>query len=227
MPGMRMSSRTRSGGCSSTSAKASAPDAAGITVYPWEPSTASSSLILAGVSSTTRIRPVSGTGAPPFARWPDVAPDLIREGLDVDRLGQVPVEPRRGQPLAVRLHHRRGEGDDRDGLRSGLRTQLLKGAHSVSVGKLDVHEHEIGLVLDGQLDALGCGHGLKRPEPPVQEDVACQLEVLVVVFHDEDESARHVDLLVTTLVSGNSAAPAPRIPPGRSVPFQPGGRYGS
>ena len=58
-------------------------------------------------------------------------------------------------------------------------------------GRPDVHEDEVGAVLDRQLDRLCGGRRLERAVVLGPEQVTEQLHVLLVVLDDEDARTRH------------------------------------
>src|SRR5262249_54011962 len=95
------------------------------------------------------------------------------------------------QALAVVLH---GEGSQRDyGQGVGLRvpSEPFEGTDAVAVGQLDVHENEVGRVLESEFDPVGRRSRLEYLVTVVLEDVALELEIELVVLDDQDQLARH------------------------------------
>src|SRR5438270_411252 len=60
---------------------------------------------------------------------------------------------------------------------------------SRSARQRDVHQDQVGELGPRELDALLAGGGLDGSEPVEAEDVAGQLQVLVVVLDDQDQPA--------------------------------------
>ena len=107
-----------------------------------------------------------------------------------DGLGDVAVEPGGQESLAVSLHRLCGQGEHRQGCGAAVRPQAAERRDAIDVRQLDVHEHEIGRMLDGKRDRLLPGGRLQGAVALREQDVTKQLHVLAVVLHDEDLRAR-------------------------------------
>src|SRR4051812_699954 len=105
---MTTSSRTRSGFSVATRSSACLPSLALTTSYPLGPSTALSRRTFSGTSSTTRI--FGGRSA-----MVAVLPHDLDQLDDVDRLGEIPVEPGVEVTLAIAAHRLCGQGEHGDG----------------------------------------------------------------------------------------------------------------
>jgi hypothetical protein len=77
------------------------------------------------------------------------------------------------------------------GLVTGISPQPIQGFDAADAGQLDVHEDERRLSLVREADALFAGLGLDGLITLDLQRVAHQLQVLGVVFNDEDELIRH------------------------------------
>ena len=140
--------------------------------------------MFAGVSSTTRIFAGALMPLPVLEQ----ALHGLEEFLQVDRLADEAVEAGGGDLAAIGRHHRGGERDDRDARASRIGAQLPQRLDAVDAGQLDVHQHEVGLLLDRQAHALLAGHGLERVVALGLQHVARELHVLLVVLDDQDRA---------------------------------------
>src|SRR5579885_603075 len=151
MSGIMTSSRTMSHSARSHMPSASAPLYAVQTSKYSADSRASSSLTLAGTSSTTRIRAL-------IELVPSRSPEEMTYRLDElahrDRLGQIGLATAFADALLVALHGERGDGYHRDGLQLGIVLQPLGDFEARHLGKLNVHQHQIGAVLAGKVERL-------------------------------------------------------------------------
>src|SRR3981081_942469 len=104
MPVIITSSKMRSGRSSSPLRNASGPEPAVTTSKYSAPSLASSSLTLAGISSTTRTRAVRAPSSQEAANG-------LEKIHDRDRLGDVSLAPAFADLLLIALHRERGDGN--------------------------------------------------------------------------------------------------------------------
>jgi len=132
------------------------------------------------VSSTTRI-----FCAIYFFGSLDQALHGVDELLEVDRLADEGVEAGGGDLAAIGRRYRRRERDDRDARGFRIAANLLEGLDAVDARQLDVHQHQVGHVLLGELDAFLAGDGFQGLVALVLQHVARELHVLVVVFDDQ------------------------------------------
>src|SRR5215475_456911 len=122
----------------------------------------------------------------PHLLIPEEAANLIGKCADTDRLLHIPVEPGIQDPFPVLLHRLSRYRDHGYVRRPRVLTQPAKGLHAVHAGQLEIHQHEIGWLLDRQGDAV-----LGRPGHPhvvarILKHVPQQLEIPLVVLHDQD-----------------------------------------
>jgi hypothetical protein len=73
----------------------------------------------------------------------------------------------------------------------GVSPQPLQGFDTADAGQLDVHQDERRLALVREAHALFAGLGLDGLIPLDLQRIAHQLQVLGVVFDDENELIRH------------------------------------
>src|SRR6516164_410002 len=183
MGSITTSSRMRSGCCCRTIARASSPEEAEVTVYPFGVNTASSNRTFWGVSSTTRTVAGSVTVITPPV---DQQSNHLTQRVDADRLLQVPVEPRVERPLFVVCHGERGDGHDGNGHGPLVVLEALHGVEPVHLARqLDVQENHLGQVLVRQCDARFRGCSFDHGVPLVRQDVTHQLHVGGVVLDHE------------------------------------------
>src|SRR6266404_8286024 len=119
---------------------------------------------------------------------------LVGKLAHADRLGQVAVEARAEEPLAVALHSERRQRYN--GNRRSL-SVLLQSAQDIAalhIRKPDVHEDDVWGFERGELQCVFPGSRLQRPKPCVAKDVAREPEVPIVVVDDQDKLAHAVSL---------------------------------
>src|SRR5215472_14698553 len=138
-------------------------------------------------SPAGRRRRGSADRAPARSSLPQVAPHLVRELPHADRLGEIAVEALGVKALLVAAHGGGGERDDRDVLRARVLLDELQGLRPAQVGHPDVHQHESGVVLLRERNALDSAGGLESGEPGELVHVARELSVVGVVVDDEDQ----------------------------------------
>src|SRR5262249_21172714 len=71
-----------------------------------------------------------------------VVPHLVRKRQDVERLGEIAVEPGGEKALPIPGHRVGGQGNDRRAGGQRLRPQGLQRRHAVHVGELDVEQNQ-------------------------------------------------------------------------------------
>src|SRR5581483_8754381 len=125
------------------------------------------------------------------SRLPQVPPHLVRELTHADRLSQIAVEAVAEESFLVAEHRRRRERDDRDLRRPLVVLQLAQRFGAVHVRHPNVHQHEVGQVLDRRRDSFDPAVRLQRPEARELQHVARELPVLRVVVDDQDQLLRH------------------------------------
>src|SRR5919197_1100426 len=140
-------------------------------------------------------------------------PDPVREFADPDRLLEVAVETVREKPLAVALHRRGGECDHADRGRALVLPQLPQRLSPPHVGHADVHQDEIGAVVDSDGEPLDAARGFERSEPCELENLAREPPVLLVVVDDQDQLIGHDDASSSTLTLRSPASPQQRARP--------------
>src|SRR5438128_1164366 len=133
----------RSGFSDLAAASAEAPFVAETTSYACAVSTASSRRTFSGTSSTTRIRASYSL----TVRFPAVLLHRLDEFQDVHGLRDVGVEAGVEEPFTIPVHGLRGQRDHRDRRRPRVRAQTAERVDTVDVRQLDVHQHQIRLVL--------------------------------------------------------------------------------
>src|SRR5437868_6646849 len=136
----------------------------------------------------TRTRGSSATLSPQVAA-PAVGEHLYWEGQDVNGFGDETGESRLLEPCAIRLHDRCRQRDDGDRRCGCVLFQLAGGVDAVNTGQGNVHQHEVRKVLARHRDAILAIQRLDRAESVKLQNVAGQLQVLVVVLHDENQGA--------------------------------------
>src|SRR6266542_2726447 len=140
------------------------------------------------MSSTTRIvpEPLLSISLPSA-----VASDRGDELQDVHGLGDVVVEARLEEVLAVTGHGLCGHGDDRNGRGSLLLPQPAECGEAVDAVELDVHQNEVRLMPGGEVDRLLAGRCLERLVTIHLKHVSEELQALLVVLGDENAPAGH------------------------------------
>ena len=114
----------------------------------------------------------------------------VQEFLQVDRLADVGVEARLGDLLAVLLHHRGGDRDDRDRRRRRVRRAVLRSASMPFMpGSWMSIRTRSGLCSSASLMPSSPVTGLERLVALDLQDVAHQLQVLLVVLDDQDRGS--------------------------------------
>ena len=111
-------------------------------------SRASSSLTLAGTSSTTRTRAVI---ALVFRIAQEVA-DGFDELADRDRLGQIGLAAALADAFLVALHGKGGDGDDRNAVAALIVLEPFGDFEAGDFGQLDVHQDQVGPVLAREIE---------------------------------------------------------------------------
>src|SRR6516225_2566934 len=180
MSSIMTSSRMMSHSARAQMASASAPlEAVRTSKYSAE-SRASNSLTLAGTSSTTRIR------ADILTLLSDEPSDGLDELADRDRLGQIRLASTFVDAFLVALHCEGGDGHDR--YRAQLRIVLDPPRHfeARDLRKLDIHQNEIGSKLAHKIERLETVAGAFSPIAMCLKQIAKELHVELVVFHDQD-----------------------------------------
>src|SRR6476620_8806883 len=180
MSGIITSSRMMSHSARAQIASASAPfDAVRTSKYSAD-SRASNSLTLAGTSSTTRIRADIETPLP------DKSSNGFNKFADRDRLGQIGLAAALADTLLVALHRKRRDCDHWD--RAQLRIVLDPAGHFETghLGKLNIHQHEIGTKLADQIKRLETIAGTGCLIAVRLQQIAKELHVELVVLHDQD-----------------------------------------
>src|ERR1700712_4700608 len=178
--GIMTSSRMMSHSARAQTASASAPlDAVSTSKYSAD-SRASSSLTLAGTSSTTRIR------ADIEIPLPDKPPNGFNKFADRDRLGQIGLAAALADPFLVALHRERSDRDHRD--RAQLRIVLDPPRHFEAghLRKLNVHQDEIGPKLAHEIERLETVAGARGLIAMRFQQIAKELHVQLIVLHDQD-----------------------------------------
>src|SRR5712691_2519063 len=159
MSGIITSSSTMSHWARSQIASASGPPTAVTTSKYSAVSRASSSLALAGTSSTTRTRAVI---EPPSGVSEEMT-DGLEELADRDRLRQIGLAAAFANALLVALHGEGGDRDDRDRLQLGIVLEPLGHFEPGNFRQLDVHHDQVRPMLAREverLDAVARAHGL-------------------------------------------------------------------
>src|SRR6266850_4927269 len=67
---------------------------------------------------------------------------------------------------------------------------MFERAHAVHPRQLDVHQHQLRLLLAGESDTVLGVRGLDDGEAVVLQEIARELHVLVVVLHQQDQIAQ-------------------------------------
>src|SRR5581483_2586389 len=202
IPGIMISRRTMSHCPRAQISSASGPFIAVTTSKYSAVSRASSSLMLATMSSTTRTRAV-------------IRLALAEKGLhcldelrDRDRLGQICLAPALPDALLVALH---GKGRDRDDRYRPQVVVLLDPFGYLQpryFRELDVHEDQVGTVGPGKVDRFEAVAGLDDIVPARLEQIVEELHVELVVFHDQD-GLRHRRLSTAAFAQPGNRAAAP------------------
>src|SRR5580692_6187292 len=180
MSGIMTSSRMMSHSARAQTASASAPlDAVRTSKYSAD-SRASNSLTLAATSSTTRMR------ADIQLSLSDEPSDGFNKLADRDRLGQIGLAAAFANALLVTLHRECRDRDDRNG--SQLRVVLDPPRHfeTRDLGKLDIHQDEIGAELAHKVKCLETVAGAGSLVAMRLEQIAKELHIELVVLHDQD-----------------------------------------
>src|SRR5262249_3027968 len=209
MSGIITSRSTMSQSARSQTASASAPLMAVSTSKYSAESRASSSLTLAGTSSTTRTRAVIGP-----SRWSEKVANGLDELAHRDRLRQIGFAPALANTLLVALHREGGHRDDRNGLELRIFLQPFGHLEPGDFRQLDVHQDQVGAVLAREierLDAVAGGDGLVAVR---FQQVVEELHVELVVLHDHD-GLRHPPTF-------QASAPMPRAAAGLRPGSHPG-----
>src|SRR5579885_1339709 len=183
MSGIMTSSRTMSHSARSHMPSASAPLYAVQTSKYSADSRASSSLTLAGTSSTTRIRAL-------IELVPSRSPEEMTYRLDElahrDRLGQIGLATAFADALLVALHRKSRHRHHGDRLQLGIVLQPLRHFEAGDFRQLDIHQNEVGPVLAREVERLDAVPGSDRAVAVRFEEIVEELHVELVVFHDQD-----------------------------------------
>src|SRR6185312_9162911 len=183
MSGIMTSSRTMSHSARSHMASASAPLNAVLTSKYSADSRASSSLTLAGTSSTTRIRAL-------IELVPSRSPEEMAHRLDElahrDRLGQIGLAAALADALLVALHRKSRHRHYGDRLQLGIVLQPLRHFQAGDFRQLDIHQNEVGPVLAREVESLDAVPGSDRAVAVRFKEIVEELHVELVVFHDQD-----------------------------------------
>src|SRR6201999_845769 len=132
--GIMTSSRMMSQSARAQIASASAPfEAVSTSKYSAE-SRASSSLALAGTSSTTRTRADIST------LLSDETPDGLDKLADRDRLGQIGLASAFADAFLIALHRERGDRDHRNGTQLRIVLDPARDFETRHLRKLDIHQ---------------------------------------------------------------------------------------
>src|SRR5574341_562074 len=199
MSGITMSSRTRSGCSPAIFCSASPPEAAVTTLCPRGASTASNRRMFWGVSSTTRIlgwRSISAIATSAFTELPY----LLWKRFDVDRFVNVAIESGVEESFSIVFHGECRQRNNRDQGCARLGPEAAKRRHPIHAGQLNVHEDQVGQMTLGEGDALFRSFGFEGAIALELQHVTHQLEILFVVFDDENEFTghKHLGKVVTT-----------------------------
>src|SRR5215467_4256200 len=181
MSGIITSSSTMSQSARSQTASASVPLMAVTTSKYSAESRASSSLTLAGTSSTTRMRAVIGP-----SRWSEKVADGLDELAHRDRLRQIGLAAALADALLVALHRKRGHRHDRNGLEFRIFLEPLGYLETGNFRQLNVHQDQIGTVLAREIECLDTVAGRDRLVAVRFQQVVEELHVELVVLHDHD-----------------------------------------
>src|SRR6185437_4334853 len=187
MSGIMTSSRTMSHSARSHMASASAPLYAVATSKYSADSRASSSLTLAGTSSTTRIRALIERSS----RGAEEVTHRLHELAHRNRLRQIGLAATLADSLLVALH---GEGGDRhhgDRFQLGIVLQPFRHFEAGHFRQLDIHQDQVGPVFAREVERLDAVPGSDRSVAMGLQEVVEELHVELVVFHDQD-GFRHV-----------------------------------
>ncbi len=117
----------------------------------------------------------------PLATVPPYGVDQLE---NVDGFRDVAVEAGGQEPVAVAVHRLGCEREHRHRRGALVRPQPPERFDAVDVRQLDVHQHEVRPVLDGQLERLLAGGRPQRPVPRRRQHVAEQLHARLVVLDD-------------------------------------------
>src|SRR5580704_1389220 len=148
MSGIMTSSRTMSHSARSAIASASAPLLAVMTSKYSADSRASSSLTLAGTSSTTRIRADIET------LLSDKAPDGFYKLADRDRLGQIGFATALADAFLVALHRERRNRDHRNGAQFRIVLDPAGNFEAGHLRELNIHQDKIGTQRADEIERL-------------------------------------------------------------------------
>src|ERR1700674_12511 len=182
IPGIITSSSTTSARSRAQICSASGPLRAVRTSKYSAVSRASSSFTLASTSSTTRTRAVM-VSLPCLA---DELLDRVEEHRHRDRLRDVGLAAAFADAFLVSLHGEGGNGDHRDLAELIVLLQPFGHFESRHLGKLDVHEDEVGTVLAGQRQSFHAVPRLQRLVAVRVEQVVEELHVQLVVLDDQN-----------------------------------------
>ena len=116
----------------------------------------------------------------------DVLVDHLAEGGDIDRLGDVAVEARGDDAVALARRDRGGHGDHGNGRRFGVGAQPAQRRDAVHRRQLDVHEDKRRLVGSRELERGRAVLALDHLVAAELEDGAHQLAVALVVLDQQD-----------------------------------------
>ena len=112
--------------------------------------------------------------------------DRLDELADRDRLRQVGLAAALADALLVALHGEGGDGDHRDGLELRIVLQPFGDFEAGDFRKLDVHQHQVGVVLAGEIERLDAVAGADRVVAVRLQQVVEELHVELVVLHDQN-----------------------------------------
>src|SRR6202050_4769918 len=182
MSGIITSRRTRSHSARSQIVRASSPLMAVITSKYSADRRASSSLTLAGTSSTTRTRAVIAS--------PSRITQEVADGLDElthrNRLGQVSLAAALTDALLVALHGKSGDSHDWDALKLLIALKPLRHFETRHLRKLDIHQNQIRPMLARQVEHFDAVAGSDSFVAVRLQQVVDARHVKLVVLHDQD-----------------------------------------
>src|SRR5215469_16944083 len=187
--GIITSSRMMSGCSLWASFSAAAPLAAVMTVKYSLESFASSKRTFTSTSSTTSIR------ADMRRASAQEAFDGLEEVRHRNRLGDVGLASAFADLLFIALHGKGGDGDDGDRAEVVVLLDPFGHFEAGDLGKLDVHQDEIGMMLPGELQRFHPILGLQRHVAVRFQQIVEELHIEVIVFDNEYPIA-HCKILV-------------------------------
>ena len=116
---------------------------------------------------------------------------LLGKRRDIDGLHDHPCEPGPGEPVPVDGHHRCSERHHGDAGSDRIGAQLSEHRDSIHARQLDVHEDEVGRRgIRCQPNARLRIRGVDGAKAVVPQEIARELEILLIVFDDEDRPGR-------------------------------------